>query len=550
MKPRSTRRLIPAPALGLALVAALLLSGLAAGSASASTQQWYSCKNVGASGAYTDAACQSQGKGNYDWSKLTSTGTNFSLAGSSNWTLAATIAGLKATITCTGSSAAGPIANSGPSGAGALSTASFSLTGCTAKWQTGCTEVNEFVGGGISFKSLKGEATVFGSSPAVKLSPAEGTSLGEFKIKCDKATITGNMTEFLYGVVNSKTSSLEVTEAGGASLKVNNAKATLLGTAGIETEAAEKLRLGLPPVSTAPPTISPAAPTVGTPLAASTGTWANEPSSYAYQWSLCNMAGSECQELAGQTTTTYTPGESDEGKTLKVKVTASNVSGSASASSAPSGVVNSTTTENHHWYQCKSVGAGNGRYADAACQSSEAGGSYDWVRVAEGVPLSVSTANRTPVKISATVFGITATIECSESGSSTVENPTGGGAGTLASSGSLLGLTGCKATAPSGCTMIGENVTGYGVLGTTTGSSLAITPTGSNLFSYSLNASKCNLVSEYKVGGTLRGTVNSVSSSLDFDSTGGHELKAGGASMWVEGSIQLKAEGKLLRFKP
>ena len=93
------------------------------------------------------------------------------------------------------------------------------------------------------------------------------------------------------------------------------------------------------PVNTALPTIT-GSPTQGSTLSASIGAWTNAPTSYAYQWQRCNTGG--CQNLTGQTSSTYLLGSSDAGSTVRVSVTAQNASGSASAISA----VTSTVTSN------------------------------------------------------------------------------------------------------------------------------------------------------------------------------------------------------------
>ena len=91
--------------------------------------------------------------------------------------------------------------------------------------------------------------------------------------------------------------------------------------------------------STSPPVISGIAQD-GQTLSASTGTWTGaSTTSYAYQWERCDTNGANCTQLAGAWTSTYTVGPADVGSTLEVMVTATADSGSASATSSPSGVV-------------------------------------------------------------------------------------------------------------------------------------------------------------------------------------------------------------------
>jgi hypothetical protein len=74
-------------------------------------------------------------------------------------------------------------------------------------------------------------------------------------------------------------------------------------------------------------------------LSASTGSWSERPRSYAFAWQRCDSVGQGCGAIAGASAATYSSSAADVGHTLRVKVTASNKYGSASASSTPSAVV-------------------------------------------------------------------------------------------------------------------------------------------------------------------------------------------------------------------
>ncbi|HXB64004.1 MAG TPA: S8 family serine peptidase [Solirubrobacteraceae bacterium] len=86
-----------------------------------------------------------------------------------------------------------------------------------------------------------------------------------------------------------------------------------------------------PPENTAPPVASPETPDQAVPESTTTGTWTNSPTSYAYQWELCNATGGECAAISGATSSKYTPVEADVEHTLVVKVTAKNSGGESSA---------------------------------------------------------------------------------------------------------------------------------------------------------------------------------------------------------------------------
>ena len=85
----------------------------------------------------------------------------------------------------------------------------------------------------------------------------------------------------------------------------------------------------VPPHSTARPVIS-GSPTVGSTLSASTGTWENAPTGYAYAWLRCstNNTLASCSTIAGATQASYVVAAADDGFWLRVVVTATNASGS------------------------------------------------------------------------------------------------------------------------------------------------------------------------------------------------------------------------------
>jgi hypothetical protein len=97
------------------------------------------------------------------------------------------------------------------------------------------------------------------------------------------------------------------------------------------------------PANTAPPAIT-GTPAVGQTLTASTGTWTNSPTSYAYQWVRCNGGGNNCTDIAGATQQRYTLVAADAGNTIRVRVTAKNADGSASAQSAQTAPIVAATS--------------------------------------------------------------------------------------------------------------------------------------------------------------------------------------------------------------
>jgi hypothetical protein len=115
----------------------------------------------------------------------------------------------------------------------------------------------------------------------------------------------------------------------------------LLGTLGAATlavaaftafgQAAAQVR----PSNTQPPTISGEA-VVGSTLSATTGTWTGtEPIVYSYRWRRCNSTGGSCVDIPGGNANdqTYEVRNADVNFTLRVRVTARNSDGEASAQS-------------------------------------------------------------------------------------------------------------------------------------------------------------------------------------------------------------------------
>jgi hypothetical protein len=92
------------------------------------------------------------------------------------------------------------------------------------------------------------------------------------------------------------------------------------------------------PVLTGAPTIN-GTLIVGQVLAGTRGGWSGEPSGYAYQWQRCNSAGASCANVAAATGPSYTLASADAAHTMRLLVAASNAAGSASASSAQTGLV-------------------------------------------------------------------------------------------------------------------------------------------------------------------------------------------------------------------
>jgi hypothetical protein len=94
-----------------------------------------------------------------------------------------------------------------------------------------------------------------------------------------------------------------------------------------------------PPVNATPPSITGSAQQSQT-LTAQNGTWTGTGTiSFRYQWLRCNSNGNGCAEISGATERTYAVRGADVGRTIRVRVTATNADGSTTATSAPTAVV-------------------------------------------------------------------------------------------------------------------------------------------------------------------------------------------------------------------
>jgi len=98
----------------------------------------------------------------------------------------------------------------------------------------------------------------------------------------------------------------------------------------------------LPPKSTSPPTIE-GKFQVGETVTAGNGSWANNPTSFAYRWQRCNSSGAGCADIAGATAKSYKLTSAEVGRTVRVLVTASNADGKETANSHPSPIISDSS---------------------------------------------------------------------------------------------------------------------------------------------------------------------------------------------------------------
>ncbi len=127
----------------------------------------------------------------------------------------------------------------------------------------------------------------------------------------------------------------------GSTIRVAVAASNAGGTSSPTPSNATPVVAATAPVNSAVPVITGTAQD-GQTLTASTGLWTGTPPiSYTYQWQSCDSLGSECVDDPGATSSTYVPGPSDVGTTLRAVVSASNaaVGGPVPATSTATGPV-------------------------------------------------------------------------------------------------------------------------------------------------------------------------------------------------------------------
>lgn len=113
---------------------------------------------------------------------------------------------------------------------------------------------------------------------------------------------------------------------------------TVLAVAGFSSAASSAA-----PKNTQEPIIS-GTPKEGNTLTASSGAWTSStPITYSYQWRRCNSSGQGCSNINGADTRSYQLKKADVGHTIRVRVTATNASGSNSALSNETAVVQPAT---------------------------------------------------------------------------------------------------------------------------------------------------------------------------------------------------------------
>jgi hypothetical protein len=206
--------------------------------------------------------------------------------------------------------------------------------------------------GGSTKASSTATGTVVTPAPANTALPAVGGVAEEGQtLSASQGTWTNAPTSYAYQWEDCSTAGEACANIGGAtssSYKLASGDvghtlrvAVTASNAGGSTKASSAATgtvVPPAPANTSLPSVSGSA-VEGQTLSASTGTWSGSPTSYAYQWEDCSMAGEACANIGGATSSSYKLVSGDVGHTLRVAVTASNAGGSTPATSAATGTV-------------------------------------------------------------------------------------------------------------------------------------------------------------------------------------------------------------------
>jgi uncharacterized repeat protein (TIGR01451 family) len=169
-----------------------------------------------------------------------------------------------------------------------------------------------------------------GGASYASVSTTQGTCTGTAMVSCSlgtinaggSATVTVELTALQTGTVENAAS--VSTSAIDANPQDNSASADTLvsGRPGYTSP---------PPMNIDPPDVH-GTPSEGETLSATTGTWTNAPTSYAYRWQDCTSdTESSCTPIDGATGSTFALADALAGHEIRVIVTASNAFGSTSA---------------------------------------------------------------------------------------------------------------------------------------------------------------------------------------------------------------------------
>jgi hypothetical protein len=261
----------------------------------------------------------------YEWQRCDPTCTAIPGATSLTYTPRAADVGYKLSLVETATNVAGSATSeTGPStDAVKVTGMSYSGTSNPSETYTGATAVGQTITAGGTFSSYP-ELPITTSYEFLRVNEPEAPNTVLSSGSSPSYTLTSEDLGHEIEIVLT-----------GTAWRADKAVAEETDTVDIYTHVVE-----VPPTNDTAPTIT-GETTAGSQLTAHTGTWhgGGGTLSYSYQWETCNTSGEACADISDATASTYTTTSSDDGDTLRVRVTAANQGANASATSAPSGTI-------------------------------------------------------------------------------------------------------------------------------------------------------------------------------------------------------------------
>ena len=248
---------------------------------------------------------------------------------------------------------------------------------------------------------INGAPTLGATPPTItgETGPA-GAPLLSDTLTADPGVWDGNPTSYSYQWMHCSGGCFSIAGANGQTyvvaetdvgftLKVEVTATSLAGSTIADSDPTPTV--GAAPVNTTPPAIT-GSPIEGQNLSTDQGSWNFSPTGYAYQWQRCDSAGTpaSCTNISGATSAMYTVQAADVAGTLRSAVTATNASGSTTATSAPTVVVEGVPVNltapsvSGSLYQGQTLTADHGTWSQ-----SPTGYAYQWQRCdSAGTPAS------------------------------------------------------------------------------------------------------------------------------------------------------------------
>ena len=196
-------------------------------------------------------------------------------------------------------------------------------------------------------------ASALAAAPQNQTAPSiDGKAMVGQTLTADKGEWSGSPTTFVYqwqrcdngriscgDISGATTNKYKLTDADvGNTVRVQVTAKNGDGSTTANSKPTDVVSGNAAPRATTQPTITGKAQ-VGETLTANPGKWAEGPSTFAYQWQLCDKSGANCKDITGATGQTYGVRSGDKDDTIRVQVTAKNLVGTTTANSDQTGLI-------------------------------------------------------------------------------------------------------------------------------------------------------------------------------------------------------------------